>query len=108
MKTKHLSFWLTVFMMLVGQSLFAHDFKVGDIYYNITSGKDLTVEVTYYDGYVAYEYYGDVTIPNSVSNSGRTYSVTRVGDRAFSGSRNLTSVTIPNSVTSIGSSAFFN
>ena len=40
---------------------------------------------------------GDIVIPNSV---------TRIGERAFSGCSGLTSVTIPNSVTSIGNYAF--
>ncbi|MBR6248903.1 MAG: leucine-rich repeat protein, partial [Muribaculaceae bacterium] len=45
-------------------------------------------------------------IPASVTYSGKTYSVTSIGEVAFRNCSGLTSVTIPYSVTSIGSSPF--
>ncbi|MBQ2122614.1 MAG: leucine-rich repeat domain-containing protein [Bacteroidaceae bacterium] len=84
--------------------LFAEDFEVDGIYYNITSEEDKTVEVT--TG--SYKYSGVVTIPESVTNDGSTYSVTSIGDNAFSVCSSLTSVVIGNNVTSIGEKAFSN
>lgn len=51
--------------------------------------------------------FGDVTIPETVTFDGITYSVTSIGDGAFWGCSGLTSITIPNSVTNIGGSAFY-
>ena len=106
MKAKLLSLLVALFANTV---LWAYDFKYGDLYYNITSGSDKTVEVTYQDGFDSNNYTGltSITIPSSVTYYGTTYSVTSIGNSAFSGCTSLTSITIPNSVTSIGSSAFF-
>lgn len=51
-------------------------------------------------------YKGDVIIPESVNNNGKTLAVTAIGDEAFMGCRLLTSVVIPETVESIGQSAF--
>ena len=49
----------------------------------------------------------NLTIPESVTYEGYTFSVTSIGDYAFRSCENLTSVTIPDSVKSIGNDAFF-
>ena len=51
-------------------------------------------------------YSGVVVIPESVEFNGISHSVTSIGEGAFYGCSGLTSVTIPNSVTSIGDHAF--
>ena len=86
---------------------FSYTYQGKTLYYNITS--DNTVEVTCYSNFINYNNYvsGDVVIPSSVTNNGTTYSVTSIGDDAFYYCSGLTSVTIPNSVTSIGNYAFY-
>ncbi len=99
----------------------AHDFEVGGIYYNITDKTNLTVEVTYegvLSAYIKNDYTGNIVIPSTVNYNGKSYSVTSIKESAFSNYnrfildkdtivRGVTSVTIPNSVTSIGGYAFY-
>ena len=92
-----------LFLALVATtSLWASDFKSGDLYYTITSSSaPYTVEVSNVVWSIT-----SAIIPETVTYNGTTYSVTSIGEDAFRESYSLTSVTIPNSVTSIGSYAF--
>ena len=49
---------------------------------------------------------GCVTIPSKINSNENTYQVVEISPLAFQGCENMTSVTIPNSVTSIGNNAF--
>ncbi len=96
-------------LMLSCIALWAHDVVIGGIYYYLYE-TNKTAEVTYRgnspDSYN--EYSGSVTIPKTITYNSEIYSVTTIGDNAFSGCSGLTSVTIPNSVTSICEDAFYN
>ena len=109
MKQISLSILLTLLMSMAGIKAYAYDIAVENadgvtIYYNYyNEGKELEVTFLYSD---SYNYHVDnVVIPEEVTYMNRTRKVTSIGSDAFKYS-SLTSVTIPNSVTSIGSYAF--
>lgn len=95
---------LLLVLLLNNLSVGAHDFAKSGIYYKITSSTENTVGVTYrgssYDEY-SNEYSGAVTLPESVTYNGKTYRVTSIGEYAFRDCTSLTSINIPNSITSI-------
>ncbi|MBO4804237.1 MAG: leucine-rich repeat protein [Muribaculaceae bacterium] len=91
--------------LLCALSASGYDFLADGIYYNITSTNPATVSVTFKDSnYNSYS--ASVSIPSTVTNGSKTYTVTAIGPHAFEGSRNLKSVTIPSTVQAIGYSAF--
>ena len=99
---------ITFFALIafIASSAVAHDFEINGIYYQINSDGS-SVSVTYYgtDNKSAM-YSGDVSIPPSVSYSGKTYVVTTICELAFRSCKYLSSVKIPNTVTTIGRQAF--
>ena len=89
--------------------------RINGIYYNLydkTKEAEVTdgvggVQVMYSDGNNARTtYVGDITIPSTVKYGGSTYNVTGIAHQAFRFMTGVTSINIPNSVTSIGAIAF--
>ena len=76
----------------------AYSFESAGIYYNITGNN--TVEVTYSDR-DNNTYSGSISVPETVTNNGTEYSVTKIGEYAFQNSA-VTSVSMPECITSIG------
>ena len=93
---KKLFLLLTLF--LCTSMAWAYDVEVDGIYYNLNqSNKTAQVRPNYEN-----QYTGDLCIPESISVDGTIYVVTSLGDKCFFGCLELTSITIPNSVTSLG------
>ena len=92
----------SIVVLLNNVSVSAYDFEVDGIYYNITSAKDLTVEVTRNGTYMNKEY----VIPSSVVFERKAYIVSSIGSDAFKHSYNLKKITIPTTIIGIGESAF--
>ena len=82
----------------------AYDVEVDGIYYNLNK-TEKTAEVTYKEKEKA-SYSGSIEIPSSIVIKEVEYKISSIGDKAFFDCSGLTSVTIPNSVTSIGDHAF--
>ena len=101
---------MLIVVLLTSLHAFAHDFEVDGIYYNILSETDKAVEVTCRGAYASTydnEYSDTVKIPLEVKYNEVKYTVTSIGEDAFSLCGTLTAITIPNSVTSIGVYAFY-
>jgi hypothetical protein len=98
---------LTILISMMGTNAYSQDIEVQNadgvtIYYNyINNGTELEVTRKKND-----KYKGSVVIPEDVTYMNRTRKVTSIGAYAFYDCYLLTSVTIPRSVTRIGSRAF--
>ena len=91
---------LLLLTILLPMAVWAYDAEIDAFYYNF-NGTNATV--TFGDN----GYRGDIVIPETVTYNNKVYRVTSIGSSAFEGCTGLTSVTISNSVTSIGKQAFY-
>ncbi len=94
---KQLLLYVLMLLPMVA-SAFTGKAEINGIWYNIVT-KGQMAEVTSPN---TGKYTGSIDIPNSIEYDGVTCYVTSIGEWAFGYCGDLTSVTIPNSVTSIG------
>ena len=113
MKTKITRLFLSAVLMMcctvMANAINSKATKIDDIYY-ILDDANLTAAVTWGGDNELLgtdEYFGNIDIPFAITNSGKTYKVTSIGEDAFRNCNMLQSVTIPSGVTSIGSNAFY-
>ena len=78
-------------------------FEVDSKCYRVMDESSLSVMANSDEGIL---YSGDVVIPDSVTYEGMSFAVTGIESNAFDGCFELTSITIPNSVETIGEQAF--
>ena len=87
----------------------SHNFEVDGIYYKIVD-KDSRLAMVTYKGkdWNAYdhEYRDTILIPNTVTYRNKVYRITEIGDYAFRGCSEMTSIAIPETVWHIGLGAF--
>ncbi|MBQ9665754.1 MAG: leucine-rich repeat domain-containing protein [Bacteroidaceae bacterium] len=96
----------TLFLCLfsfIGTSIFAYDYYVDGIYYNLDIETNTAI-VTNGDS----KYEGEIVIPASIKNEGDIYTVTAIGESAFFDCSGLLSVTIPYCLSKVAYNAFQN
>ena len=100
---KHL-FQLSLLLLafLLPATALAHDFEVDGIYYQVIGSQATVTNRGTASSLNNNDYPGDVNIPPTVTYNGKTYSVTAISHSAFYGCSKMTSITIPNSISSIG------
>ena len=95
---------LLLLSLLMPATASAYSFMVDSIFYNIDG---TNAEVTYQQLRMATaSYHGDMIIPDSVTYKGTTYPVTAIGREAFFNCSEMTSITLPNTITNIALYAF--
>ena len=98
MKTKIFTLLLA---LLTANSLWAYDFQIDDFNFRVINQENRTLEV-----YAKDQDIEEADIPETVTYNGTTYIVTQIRGEGFANCSNLTSITIPNSVSHIGDLAF--
>ena len=74
------------------------------LHYRVLSAEEATVELI--PGETIGVYCDDITVPDTVRQGHKTYTVVRIGDNAFTGCRDLVAVVLPQTVKSIGHNVF--
>ena len=95
---------LAIACLLGSTSVLAYDFEVDGIYYDVVSLSELTCKVVKEASNKYYE--GEIIIPATVNYANKTLTVVEIGYEVFRGSSDLTGITIPNTISSIGNNMF--
>lgn len=97
---------LALTTLLLPTTAQAQYYAVDGIVYGITA--EQTAEVLPYYALLDSPYSGAVTIPQTVVLDGSTYTVTALSESAFYDCGNVTSITLPPTIRSIGPHCFYN
>lgn len=111
LKSLLLTLFAALATQMMGATLKDADFSANGIFYVINDADAKTVSVSYekydFENHTPItNYSGNISIPETVSNGGTTYTVTGIYADAFLGCDGLTSVTLPQGITVIGEEAF--
>ena len=91
-------------ILFVSISLWAYDFTKSNFYYDIDTITKTAIIVDYDDSNLGI--FGHLAIYQEFTYNGEIYTVTTIGDNAFSLCHNIKSVLIPSTITKIGEKAF--
>ena len=97
-------FTTLILLLSLAASAFAVEVEINGIKYDLLSENNEATVVAFHQ-YLRY-YSGDIVIPEKVEYDGVSYTVTSIGPFAFWDCVDLTSITIPKSVTRIEDNAF--
>lgn len=104
---KHLTkTFLLLLALVLPMTAMAYDFVIDGVYYSTDLWGDYVSVSDQGEGGGLYS--GNVNIPESVTNDGTTYPVTKIGYFAFKDCVELTGVNMPNTINEIGDHAFQN
>ena len=108
---KNLNYLLTRYLLVIfaiSSSFIAKaSIEINGLYYDLnTSARTatLTYETTTSSNYSSLQ--GEVVIPSTVVYNGVTFTVTTISDKAFANCVSLTSISIPGTVTSVGTATY--
>lgn len=100
------SLLVSILSLLSVGSAMAYSFEEGGIYYDV-SGTSATVTYLSSDAEQNFEAYkGDIVIPRTIAHDGNEYTVEYIGEYAFAGCSELTSISLPDGLKLIKKYAF--
>lgn len=105
---KHFRLFLLLFATIFGGGNFilaqSNPITVNGINYDIDL-ENKTATLAKYTGDAKYE--GEITIPSKITYEGEEYTITAVGEEAFLECADITEMTLPSTIKSIGDRAFY-
>ena len=95
-----------ILILIFVNNVFAYDFHVDGIYYNIIPNKNGEVAVTYKDNNYGSYTTNEVVIPSNIIHNNTKYNVTEIGKYAFLLCDDINTIILPNTIVKIREQAF--